>query len=223
LYIWYVNPCTFIHRERSFTFHHHAREDHISRHLLTHHTFYESEILDYIADSVPAGGTWIDVGACIGTHSVYFATFTADKVLAFEPLMANYAVLIRNLRRNQVDKQVTAYPIAISAHGGTMAAITDPGNYGATSLVRDGRGKINSGTPQEWVGDIDNIRLIKIDCESMSLAVFRAFLPIIREQRPYLCIEVEKAKLFEIEAEGYKVMNRFAAGSETYILKHEQY
>lgn len=45
--------------------------------------FYEEELLNYVAENY-SGGIAIDVGACFGNHTLFFANIF-DKVISFEP------------------------------------------------------------------------------------------------------------------------------------------
>jgi len=54
-----------------------------------------------------------DVGACIGSYSIYAAVRRGVNVCAFEPASYNNAVLETNIQLNNVSDKVISYPIAI--------------------------------------------------------------------------------------------------------------
>ena len=62
--------------------------------------YYEQAMLDYIRVNYP-GGTYIDGGACIGNHTLYFAALCAQQVIAVEPVKRNAAHLWRNWQAKQ--------------------------------------------------------------------------------------------------------------------------
>lgn len=72
----------------------------------------EPETLEWIR-GFSAGDVFFDIGANVGTYSIYAANH-CGQVYAFEPESANYAVLNRNIRLNDVAGRVRAFPLAIS-------------------------------------------------------------------------------------------------------------
>lgn len=61
------------------------------------------------------GGTLYDLGANVGTYSLYAAmSGKVERVVALEPESQNFALLNRNISLNRLDGKVTAYPIAAS-------------------------------------------------------------------------------------------------------------
>lgn len=199
--------------QRTITLHH--GQDHIGRHISKQKQFYEHHILGYITRHCPLGGTWVDVGACIGTHTVFFAMFCADKVVAFEPAPANYTLLEKNITANGLTDKVVAVNVGISRDGRKVAILFNPDNYGNTSLVDDADG-YETITPADAIDE--PIAFLKIDCEEMSGEVLRAFLPVIRRDRPYILIEhhLPPPELMSI---GYTVMEDFRQGTLTYLLR----
>jgi len=73
--------------------------------------YYEIKMLDYIKENYK-GGTFIDVGACMGNHSIFFSD-VADKVVSFEPVQENYYHLTLNLKLNEI-KNVDSYNLGLS-------------------------------------------------------------------------------------------------------------
>ena len=58
-----------------------AEHDYIVREISREQSFYEDDLLEYLALAAPKGGIFIDVGANIGNHSVYFGKFIKIKLL----------------------------------------------------------------------------------------------------------------------------------------------
>jgi FkbM family methyltransferase len=88
---------------------------------------------------------FIDVGANVGTYTIFAAIVADVDVIAFEPESGNYQRLIDNCIINEVDHQVRAFSIALSDHlaaerlfvrssavGGSLHSID--GNFGYDGL-----------------------------------------------------------------------------------------
>ena len=68
----------------------------------------EPETLEWIASFQP-GDVLVDVGANVGTYSIWAAKTRSVRVFAFEPESQNYALLNRNIFLNNLSENVTAY------------------------------------------------------------------------------------------------------------------
>lgn len=67
-------------------------------------------------DDLGADAVLWDIGANVGTFSLYAALRNGCTVIAFEPSAANFFVLARNIQLNRLDERITAYCLAF---GGT--------------------------------------------------------------------------------------------------------
>jgi FkbM family methyltransferase len=75
----------------------------------------EPGTIEWIENNFRPGEMFYDIGANIGVFSLFSAKKINDlKVFAFEPLSLNYAKLNENIIANRLDKQVTAYNIALN-------------------------------------------------------------------------------------------------------------
>jgi FkbM family methyltransferase len=83
-----------------------------------------------------------DVGACIGTYTVY-AGVNKQKVYSFEPEAENFAILTKNIEINQIDAK--AYPLAIGSKNGVGELYTNPGGAGQSCH--------SFGKPSEYTGE----------------------------------------------------------------------
>ena len=79
----------------------------------------EPDTLDWL-DSFEPDSCFFDLGANIGQYSLYPAKKFGDKikVYAFEPQCINYYLLNRNIYLNKLEKNITAYGVAISGASG---------------------------------------------------------------------------------------------------------
>jgi len=73
----------------------------------------EPETLDWIR-SLDSGKTFLDIGANVGSYSIFAARVKNMMVYAFEPHFASFNTLNENIILNHLNEQVTAFPFAIS-------------------------------------------------------------------------------------------------------------
>jgi FkbM family methyltransferase len=73
----------------------------------------ETETIEWLNGLGPDDVLW-DIGANVGTFTMYAGAVRGCTVLAFEPSAANYAVLTRNLQLNHLHPRVVAYGFALS-------------------------------------------------------------------------------------------------------------
>lgn len=143
--------------------------------------FHEAALLEYAARNAPRGGLWVDVGAHVGNHAVYFAKFLADRVLCVEP----DPELLPALRRN------------LEANGAAGKTVVFEGVAGATP----GRRAVTRYTGGEIVVDVATVdalvepchlpvRFIKIDTDGMDMAVLRGAERTLRADRPHVAVEL---------------------------------
>ena len=104
-----------IYRTRRMTF---AVPNLLNRYRISTFATKEPETLEWI-DSIPEGSVLWDVGANIGLYSIYAAKAQNCQVYAFEPSVFNLELLARNIFLNDLQKQVTVVPIALSDKMGT--------------------------------------------------------------------------------------------------------
>ena len=98
-----------------------AREKFMALHLLEHGS-WEDHIRFAIRALLPAGGTFIDVGANIGVHTLYASTVIGPngKILAFEPSPATREICRENLEINGLLDQVVLSDFALSEKDGEL-------------------------------------------------------------------------------------------------------
>ncbi|MEQ8228978.1 MAG: FkbM family methyltransferase [Rhodospirillales bacterium] len=73
----------------------------------------EPETIEWI-DGFEDGSTLYDIGANVGIYTIYAALNPKIRVLAFEPLAANYYLLNRNIEENGLSETVSAYCLAMN-------------------------------------------------------------------------------------------------------------
>lgn len=90
----------------------------------------EPETIKWL-DELPKDALLWDIGANVGTYSIYAAAINGTKVVAFEPSATSYAVMVRNIEKNNLSNLIDSYCIAfdnISKLGHLNMANTDAGH-----------------------------------------------------------------------------------------------
>lgn len=86
--------------------------------------------------NVPNGGVVIDIGAHIGSFSIY-ASQKASKVLAYEPEPSNFMLFLKNLQINNI-RNVEAFQMGVYNKKGVVPLfICDTRNTGGHSFSRE--------------------------------------------------------------------------------------
>lgn len=148
--------------------------------------------LDCLSGYIREGDVVIDVGANIGTHSIFFAGKVGPRgvVHAFEPQRRTFHLLNMNAALNACDNVVT-HPEAVGDRGGSIRApdvrYDQPANIGGISLLDGGADTVRM-TTLDSLG-LERVRLIKVDVEGMELSVISGAANTIRRHRPILFVE----------------------------------
>jgi FkbM family methyltransferase len=146
--------------------------------------FYEHAFLDYIR-SLQIRGVYVDVGAYIGTHSLFFALMCpSTRVYAFEPRDDIYERLGKNIALNEQGKKIKAHPWGLSDRTGQVSVTLDR---------------------KQWVLDcrrLDDIvqgrvDVIKIDVEGMEPRVIDGAARTLARWRPLIFAEAGKPHEYE--------------------------
>lgn len=185
-----------------------THSDHIGRAINGQKNFYEIIMLDYIR-KMGKKSLILDCGANIGNHSIFFAKYCADKVVAVEPIKENIALIEKNILDNGIEN-IEIIKGGLGKTTGKALFKTNPSNMGNCNLKPDPKGSIDIFAPEDVIKE--RFDLVKIDCEAMSGEVFQALLPMIKEYRADVFIEgsVYEATNFA-KAMGGKVGRQFNA------------
>lgn len=179
--------------------------------------FYEAELLEYIYRRYGTGGVYVDLGAFIGNHSLFFGVVCeADLVVAVEPYPESFELLKHNLRQNGVAR-ARAHNVAVGdreapcrmhiRHTGNLATNTVTiGENGDPAAVRMVPGDSLIDAPP---------KLIKIDTEGWPLPVLKGLEKTIRAHHPVIVVElypgpVEPVKRF-LSGYGYTLQATLCA------------
>jgi FkbM family methyltransferase len=170
--------------------------------------FYEQRFLRYIA-SLGIRGAYVDVGACIGTHSTFFAMCCpADHVYAFEPRASQRARLERTLELNELRAKVTVFASAVSDSAGEVTVRLDGREH---TLPTERLDRLVHGP----------VALIKVDVEGMEPQVLAGATELLRRYRPRVFAEAHEEDDIKRVQEclrpyGYRPTGRVFNASPTY-------
>jgi FkbM family methyltransferase len=167
----------------------------IGRSLDVYGEFSEGET-DAFRQLLRPGNIVVDVGANIGTHTLFFAQAVGrgGLVYAFEPQRIVFQTLCANLALNSITN-VFCYQAALGEAPGTVLVppldYAQPNNYGSLELGTHTAGERVS----VWRLDdleLPSCRLIKVDVEGMELQVLRGAAGMIGRHQPILYVENDR-------------------------------
>lgn len=145
------------------------------------------------------GDIFLDVGACIGSWSIYAALYGA-KTYAFEPGDAQKNVLQINAELNGVRDKIIIQnmalrgpdPVQMIFDGGMKTYKKPDGLMDPEHVVID----VPSISLDEWVNqhrdELPHIDFIKIDVEGIEFEVLRGAIHTLREFEPKVIVEIHE-------------------------------
>ncbi len=161
--------------------------------------FFEPDELDLMEQFLPKGGTFVDIGANVGNHSLFAGLFRdAARIIPFEPNPLAYRLFVLNIVMNGLRDRV------VFDHVGFGAADLDRDgfamsermkNLGAAKMVA-GAGNISTKRPDDVLRD-EVPDFIKIDVEGMEMLVLRGLQKTIARTRPVLLVEVDRDNIHD--------------------------
>lgn len=139
--------------------------------------------------------TMVDVGSHIGLWSYNFAHWF-KKVEAFEPVPAHQECFLMNVRMDNV----ALHPFALGDHEDEVSIYTGPNSSGDSWIK--GKGKVPMRTLDSF--SLQDVDLIKIDCEGYEEFVLRGAISTIFYQRPVIVVEQKRdhATKFGLKPQG---------------------
>ena len=120
---------------------------------------YNREELDFLRANVPVGGSFVDLGANVGTYALVLARHVGEggQVIAVEPHPVIHARLAFNRNASAADR-VKLVAAAVGPADGELMIETDGSNLGASHVV--------SGAPSEGAIKVPSLRLMRILIEA---------------------------------------------------------
>jgi FkbM family methyltransferase len=195
-----------------------------------HGLFYETQrhgMLNYVYKKFQ-GGVFVDVGAAIGNHSLFFACCChAEQVYAFEPVPALFAHLLDNVALNKIDR-IQAWNVALgetTTEVGIRPSNAPPERGGMLMSRVDESG---TGTRLARLDDIlqaegaARVDCLKIDVEGYNLPVLRGARETLARFRPAVFCECETPSQFKAVDDfladlGYRV---WTINDKPFVMNH---
>ncbi len=176
--------------------------------------YYEEEDLRLIGKHYDASGTFVDVGANVGNHSIFAAkALGAPRVIAFEPVLKQHSIMAVNIALNDLNKVIELRKFGLSdqlAKARMEAAWAD--NIGGASISPLDRGEVVNLRRGDDELENERVSFIKIDVECHELEVLNGLVGTIEKHSPHLYVEVDtkntQAVQSWIETVGYSVCER---------------
>lgn len=192
--------------------------------------FYEMHELQELAKHFPKGGTFVDIGANVGNHSLFAAMFMgADRIIPFEPNPRAYRLYLQNMLINgQTDKvDFTKLGCGLSdAEADGFGMQPKKRNLGGARMIRTG-GDLQVFRADSLLAD-ETPDMIKFDVEGMELSVLRGLSGLLERCSPVIQIEVdiENDEGFQawLAGSGYEVVETIKRYRQNlnYLLVHPQ-
>lgn len=166
---------------------------------------YEPHVMEAITDRVPAGGTFIDVGANIGVHSVLAALRAGrgGRILALEASPVTYPILVGNLATAGCPG-AAAVPVAVWDAPATIAFSHIPHIIGGSHVNPAAHevGQVFT-VPCDTLDNLaagaglERVDLVKIDVEGSEIRALLGARKTLCRYRPPIIVEFNRLTLRE--------------------------
>lgn len=142
---------------------------------------------------IPQGGTVIDVGACLGDHTLSYARMVGGGgvVFAFEPNPEAFKCLKYNMKPY---KNVAVLDVALGATNGAVECVAserEPNNLGANSVRRVAFGAIPVRTIDHY-GIRSRLDFLKIDAEGWEPDIIEGAKATLLRFKPVILVEINR-------------------------------
>jgi len=186
---------SFIYNDHEYRLIGPSRDDFIVNEIAARKTFFEIDTLEFIK-SRRLGGVYVDIGANIGNHAVFFLNETSCcEVVAFEGNPDIWPLLEQNMAFNGTRaKAVCQLHNCFVSSAKTLFFNRDrENNSGASflSIVPVGREsqQIQARALDDVIPLTADVTLLKLDVERHELEVLESALQLLKRCRPELCVE----------------------------------
>ena len=196
--------------------------------------FYEEDLLIALCRLAIGAGVFVDVGANIGNHSIFFAGEMEREVYAFELDDRNFRLLRSNIKLNRLEFRVRAFSLGISDTEGVLRFERNARNSGATRVTPEKGpfdGEASGVRLDDFFSEIEasgefkqSIALIKIDVEGHEMQVLRGGSAVIARHKPIVVVEIHDSvgfqKIFRFLQQFEYAPVLVGANSDTYVFCH---
>jgi FkbM family methyltransferase len=190
---------------------------------------HEPHLLQIAASLLPAGGTFVDVGAHVGLYTLNLAR-KAGMVYAIEANPETYRVLRTNvwINRKVLSGHIRTFNCAAWDQREPLALVTEDEKFTGGSTRCEPDGDAVFGMPlDDLLPRSRKIDLVKIDVEGAEARVLRGMAQRLADDRPVLLIEMHDMYFGEsvrldtlaiLEALGYGWSDDLRWGGSYYVL-----
>ena len=170
--------------------------------IMMHGGIWEPLVARAIQAHAAPDSTAVDVGAYIGTHSMFMGRMVGEggKVYAFEPQRKVYRELVQNIALNGMEGVVVPLRFALGNKTDIVEMdlpleVDAPGPDASGTMLLEGSVTIGAGGDRAELRPLDdfglsNVSLIKIDVEGHENAVLEGASSTIAENRPVVVLEI---------------------------------
>jgi FkbM family methyltransferase len=139
------------------------------------------------------GDVVLDIGAYKGDTAIFFANYIGDegRVYAFEPAKSNYAVMARNIKKNNLEKIIIPINKGCSDKSGILKAVSIKSGAPWSFLSEDkGNEKVDVISIDDFIetNKIKKLDFIKVDVEGMECDVLAGARSVIKQMQPKMAI-----------------------------------
>lgn len=199
--------------------------DCISQCIVAGNDYWDKKALVMIDKYLSDDAVVLDIGANIGSHTVYWALErNAKKVYSFEPFAQTFDILSINIALNHLENIVVLSNKGLSNEvcNAKVKSFWDR-NIGGTSFMKDNDGGYNF-VPLDSIEIPEKIDLIKIDVEGHEMETLQGAKSTIIKNKPVIVIETfdkkEQVANF-LTSCGYELVDTIREG-EDYIFKYKE-
>ena len=160
----------------------------------------ERPLLNWFAENIRAGETWLDVGAHYGYTAIALSRLVgqAGRVFAFEPMISTAGCLSQTKILNDLP-QLTVLPLALGKPQ-TLELQQLPfvrGMVDSTLEKNEGDQETILVARLDWLwpqicGGQENIHGVKIDVQGMEIEVLKGMSELVKRLGPKLVVELHK-------------------------------
>jgi FkbM family methyltransferase len=216
----------FDYRGRTYVIAGYDERDYIFKRIQEEQTFFEQATLEFIAKR-RLRGTYLDIGANIGNHALFFLTQTeCEQLIAVEGNADVIPILKSNLARNlPAGGNYTVVEDFLSNDAQVFFNRDRTGNVGSSFLTRVQLGldshPVSARRLDEIVDANMKVSYLKLDVEGHELEVLKSGSALLRSDRPEICVEVISTAPDEITSYlrsfGYLPLTAFPEGNLYYV------
>lgn len=175
-------------------------DEYIFRLIKNEQQFYEFDLLDLVRRLPFAPGSFVDVGANLGNHTVFFARIMERYTHAFEVSAKNRTALNANVEANAIDGLVTVHDYGLHSENTLATIVENPENMGQTRVVSF-ESHDDSAVELKRLDSVisvdERVALIKVDVEGAELDVLRGAEAILDRDHPVCLVEGHPGPRFE--------------------------